>query len=405
MIRMALIGCGGMSRAYLRQMEPLADRMRFTALVDVDPQRAADAASASPVCDGAQTFTDYRQCIGDIDAAILTLPHHLHRPIGVDLMAAGKHVLIEKPIANTERDCLDLIEAADRAGVVAMHGYVLRYSPIIQTFGRLLRDAEHGQCFHLSIWTEQYTDTTGRPWLGRVAELGGGQLFSHGCHYIDLLLHWLGPPETGTHVGTNRATPWMEMEGTSNVAMRFANHATAYHFGTWGARGSKLHYSFHAHCEGGMLELDYRAGAINLHLDPSRGDLGGMSRQQIRDADARESCRTLYTQDGRSRKHTEASVAHFLDCIETGSTPDTDLRSGLQSLRAIWRLYDAESRGIVADLTGLGLNQFTPTPDPILAQAKRFGHTCDPAALLSSTSARFIPTTPTPPSNSDQHAT
>ena len=51
------------------------------------------------------------------------------------------------------------------------------------------------------------------------------------------------------------AAGWMEKEGTSNVTMRFESGALGYHFGTWGARGTRLSYSFHAHCTEGMLEF------------------------------------------------------------------------------------------------------------------------------------------------------
>mgnify|MGYP006279139945 CR=1 FL=1 len=381
MLRVAMIGCGTMSGAYLREMEKLSDRLRFAALVDVDRERARRAADASSVCRDAVIATDHREILDQVDAAVLAVPHHLHRDIALDLIEAGKHVLIEKPLANTERQCLHIIDAADRAGVVAMHGYVMRYDPLVREFGRLLREQTYGECFQLSIWTEQYTDTSRGEWLAQVARVGGGQLFSHGCHYIDLILHWMGEPKSGSHTGTNLGTPWMEMEGTSNVAMDFRSGANAYHFGTWGARGTKLRYSFHAHCTGGMLELDYGGGQIVLWLDPSHGDLGGMSREEMEDPENAPRSRVLY-QRGESRKHTAAEMEHFLDCIETGAEPETDLRSGLQSLRAIWRLYDAEQRGIVADLSGLGLDQFSPEPDPLLAERKRFGYTCDRARLF-----------------------
>ena len=50
-------------------------------------------------------------------------------------------------------------------------------------------------------------------------------------------------------------------------------------------------------------------------------------------------------------------MAHFLDCVETGQTPLTDGTRSLQGLRVIWRLYEAEEAGNIADLTGLGLDQ------------------------------------------------
>jgi len=356
-------------------VEELSDRLRFTGLVDIDLDRAEAAAASSPVTEGAITSTDSDDIIDAVDAVVLAVPHDLHRDIAVKFLDAGKHVLVEKPLANSERECFDIIEAADRSGCVAMHGYVMRFTPIVREYARLIKERAYGQCFQLSIWTEQYTDRSRGDWVGEAARVGGGQLFSHGCHYIDLILHMLGTPESGTHVGTNLGTPWMELEGTSNVAMKFASGATAYHFGTWGARGTKLRYSMHAHCTRGMLELDYRNGEIVLWLDPSHGDLGGMSREELADPDNAPQSKLLYRVEPGA-KHTSAEMTHFLDCIESGGTPETDLRSGVQSLRAIWRMYEAERRGVVADLRGLALDAFSPEPDPFLAETKQFGYTC-----------------------------
>ena len=54
-------------------------------------------------------------------------------------------------------------------------------------------------------------------------------------------------------------------------------------------------------------------------------------------------------------KHIERELAHFVECVETGARPLTDGPRSLQSLRVIWRLYEAERKGIVADLRGLGM--------------------------------------------------
>lgn len=382
MIRVGMVGCGSMSGAYLSQLEALADRMVFTGLVDIDLERARKAAAATPIAAGARTATRLEEILGEVDAIVLALPHDLHRDMAVACLAAGKHVLIEKPLANTERECLDIIAAADRSGCVAMHGYVMRYVPLVREYCRLIRERVYGDCFHLSIWTEQYTDLSRGPWLGQTARIGGGQLFSHGCHYIDILLHCLGEPVSGTHVGTNRGTPWMELEGTSNVSMKFADGTTAYHFGTWGARGTKLRYSMHAHCTEGMVELDFRNGDIALWRDPSRGDLPGMTRAELDDASTQPH-RHLLRHDVIGGKNTIAEMTHFLDCIASGTQPETDLRSGLQSLRTIWRLYEAEQRGVVADLRGLSLQAYNGDPDSFLAETQRFGYTTDLKALTA----------------------
>jgi predicted dehydrogenase len=182
----------------------------------------------------------------------------------------------------------------------------------------------------------------------------------------------------------------MEMEGTSNVSLAFESGATAYHFGTWGARGSKLRYAMHAHCEGGMLELDYHSGDIRLWLEPAHGELpaaaaaptpqeAGVEGAADKGAADEEAvggrCAVIYHVEPGA-KHNSAEMTHFLDCIEQNRQPETTLRAGLQGLRAIWRLYEAERRGVVADLRGLALDNYSAEPDPFLAETKRFGYTC-----------------------------
>jgi len=122
----------------------------------------------------------------------------------------------------------------------------MRCHPVAVRLKELVDARAYGDLFQLAVWTEQHTHYPPGHWALEAAKLGGGQLFSHGCYYINLLLWFLGDPVEGTHVGTNYGTPWMEREGTSNVAIRFASGALGYHFGTWGARGTRLGYSFHA---------------------------------------------------------------------------------------------------------------------------------------------------------------
>ncbi|MBN1342736.1 MAG: Gfo/Idh/MocA family oxidoreductase [Phycisphaerae bacterium] len=331
MLNVAVVGCGGMSGGYRRAFEQLGSRVRVVAAVDVVQDRAKAAAEEL----GAEPATDYRTVLDGVDAVMLILPHHLHHPIAMECLAAGKHVLLEKPLAISEAECLDLIQASEKARRVLMIAYCMRFHPLVVRLKELIDNKTYGDVFQLSIWTEQHTRYPRDHWASKAATLGGGQLFSHGCHYIDLLLWFLGRPVEGTHMGTNYCTPWMEKEGTSNVAMKFESGALGYHFGTWGAKGTRLGYSFHAHCAEGMIEAHASIGKLFAHV----GD-----KEELL-----EECEL--------GKHVGNEIVHFIDCIETGRPPLTDARSSLQGLRAIWRLYDAEQKGVVADLRGLGLDE------------------------------------------------
>ena len=333
MTRLALIGCGIMGTAHEQRFDRLADRMKVVACVDIDEERARQAARAL----GARTATvGFRDVLPDVDAVLIALPHHLHHPVGMECLRAGKHVLMEKPLANTESGCQELIAEAERQGVVLMVAYVQRYHPLTVRMGELIKAKAYGDVFHVSLWTEQFTRVGGADsWHHRADTLGGGQLFSHGCHYIDLLLDWLGEPVSGAHVGTNFGTPWMEREGTSDVSLKFASGAVGYHGATWGARGTRLGYSFHAHATEAMLEVDQGRDVLLLHRHGKEPE--------------------VLLQGEGGGKHTDRETAHFLDCVERNERPLTDGPRSLQSLRVIWRLYEAEEHGVVADLRGLGL--------------------------------------------------
>lgn len=344
-----------MAANHVHSLAPLQKRMHFTAFADIDLAKAQAAAAA---CPGAFAVIDYHELLPHVDAVVIALPHDLHHAVGLTCLRAGKHVLMEKPLALTEPECRELI-AADRSPLpVLMLGYVMRHDPQWSAFGRLLADRTYGTPFHVSIWTEQYTDTSRAAWLGSAKRLGGGQLFSHGCHYVDLLLQWMGDPVSGTHLGTNFGTPWMEREGTSNVALKFSNGATGYHFGTWGARGSKLGYAAHAHCEQGMLELDFAEGTITLHRDVAGGDLPAMQAARLEAAKRGEnlpdpSRTVIYRRPGKAEKAVVAQMEDFLNCIQNGQKPMISAEASLRSLQVIWKLYEAEEHGVVADLRGI----------------------------------------------------
>lgn len=345
-IRIAIVGCGGMARSHAGRFAMILDQVDVRAAVDVVEERARAVADLLPP--GTIVATDYREVIDEVDAVLLVLPHHLHHPATLECLAAGKHVLVEKPMANSEQECIEMIQAAREADRVLMVAYCMRFHPLVVKMKELIDARTYGEVFQLSIWTEQLTRYPPDHWASSAATLGGGQLFSHGCHYIDLLLWMLGKPVWGTHFGTNTGTPWMEREGTSNVTIEFEGGVMGYHMGTWGARGSRLKYSFHAHCTGGMIEAAISEGKLIVHHRSEAHEPGQAPVQAVD---------TLM--EVQNAKPTEVEMAHFIDCIRTGKKPLTDPVSSLEGLQVIWRLYEAEERKQLADLRGLGLGTFT----------------------------------------------
>lgn len=338
-IRLGIIGCGAMMQSHAKGLKYLEDICEVTAACDIVEERAEMVANAT----GAKFFTtDYKQITDHVDAVLVVLPHHLHYECGMFFLGQNKHVLMEKPLCNTEEECIALAEEAEKRDLTLMCAYPVRYWKGIRKLKELLDSGEYGEIFQMSVWTEQYTDVKHMPWAASAEKLGGGQLFSHGCHYIDLLLWFLGNPVSGVHIGSKKGTPWMEMEGHSNVIITFENGAMAYHFGTWGARGSTLGYDFQVHTDKGLFDYQHYNSRLiyKSDLGPEPSDT-----QEI-------------TWDFKDNtKQTQYETRHFLECIRNHAKPLTDARSSIQSLRVIWKLYEAEKHNRIADLRGLGLTE------------------------------------------------
>ena len=340
--KLILIGCGGMAKNHVSRFENLEDRLEVVAVVDIDTAKAQAVSDLLP--NHPPVFADYREALPLGDLVLQCLPHYLHAECTIACLDAGKHVLAEKPLANSKAECLAMMEAAKRNNRVLMTAYCMRFHPILREMRRLIKEKVYGECFQLSIWTEQLTIREDAAWLHDRKLLGGGQLFSHGCHYIDLMLWMMGKPVRGTHIGTNFCTPWMDREGTSNVCLEFENGALGYHFGTWGAKGTRMGYSFQAHCEKGLIDFKLQENKLLLRGNISEHIPG-----------TPEDCKEYVLLDlgERTGKPTVEEMRHFLDCVETGKTPETSPEESIAGLEVIWELYQAEDKHRLADFTNI----------------------------------------------------
>lgn len=337
--RLGIIGCGVMFGSHSDGLLKVNDIAEITATCDIIEERAKNAAEKL----GAGFYTtDYKQMLSYVDAVVIVLPHHLHFECGMFFLSNDKDVLMEKPLCNTEQECFALIEEAEKRKLTLMCAYPVRYWDGIKKLKELLDSGEYGEIIQMSIWTEQYTDISRGEWFVKAALSGGGQLFSHGCHYIDILLWFLGKPVSGVHIGTNKGTPWMEREGNSNVIIKFENGAMGYHFGTWGARGTTHSYNFQVHTDKGFFEYDHNA--LKLYYKSTLGPVNSTTGKVTWEFNA-------------GGKQTQHEIRHFLECIQENKKPLTDARSATQGLRVIWKLYEAEEKNVVADLKGLGIEE------------------------------------------------
>lgn len=151
-LRIALVGCGRISASHLDAIAAEPDVATLVAVVDPDPAHAAQVAAERGA---AHAFVDLDQALAadDVEAVLLCTPNALHAAQSIRALDAGKHVLVEKPMAESGADARAMAAAAERAGRVLAVGHTFRHGAAVRylqdhraEFGRL-RAIEMSQCF------------------------------------------------------------------------------------------------------------------------------------------------------------------------------------------------------------------------------------------------------------------
>ncbi|GBG11032.1 gfo/Idh/MocA family oxidoreductase [Paenibacillus agaridevorans] len=325
-IRTAVVGLNmGLAHAHAFKK---AERSDLRWVVDLDERKAAKTAEEL----GCNYSTDWTKILDDVDAVSLCTPHHLHAPQALQAIAAGKHVLLEKPLANSEEDCLGIIDAADRKGVTLMMAYVVRYLPAVRKLKEAVDSGEYGKPISAQAWVQTYLEPILGSWFASKEKLGGGVLFSHGCHYIDILLYLLGEPARVAQFGTRVGTEWMEGEGTSHGIIQFNSGAIAHLNSSWGMKYTNPPALCQIHLTEGMLQLSRDLWSVEAVTD--------------------KGTTTLFKRQPELELGIDTNVAfeieHFLQCIESGARPETDGIEALRSHRTIWAM--SGSTGVQVNL-------------------------------------------------------
>lgn len=289
-------------------------------IVDLDEEKASKVASEV----GCGYATDFEQILDDVDAVSVCLPHHLHAPISLKLLEAGKHVLVEKPMANTEEECLAMIDAADRKGLTLMVAFPLRYRLAYQALKKAVDSGDYGDVIAANGFVHGMLPPAPGTWFSRKDQLGGGVLFSHGCHDIDVMIWLLGLPKRSHCVSTHVGTDWMEGEGTAQCVFEFERGALGNLSVSWG------------------IPFKDQKSRIQVHTTKAMLAVSG-SNLVIRDKDGQ---RNLYEPHAGSERSPGSGVIdeinHFLECIQEGKEPLTNGHEALKSLRVVWDLYMQE---------------------------------------------------------------
>lgn len=189
-LRLAVIGCGAVVRGIHMPVAARSDQVEVAMLVDKYLPRARELADQYGV---PVVADDYQNVVGQVDAAIVALPHYLHAPVTIDLLRHGIHVLVEKPMALTTSDCDQMIVAASNADATLAVGLDCRFMASSHYVKWALESGLLGDVVDFDLrrgTVYSWPVTSGLMFQKETA--GGGVLIDVGVHALDRLLWWLG---------------------------------------------------------------------------------------------------------------------------------------------------------------------------------------------------------------------
>jgi UDP-N-acetyl-2-amino-2-deoxyglucuronate dehydrogenase len=156
-----IVGLGLISRTHAMAYKQLADVVDLVAVCDIDRPVATRFAAEF----GAKACFDLQDVINDpaVDVVDLILPHTLHHDAAMAVLNAGKHLILEKPVAGTYAESLAICKKADESGVHFMVAENTRYAPAYVTVERLLREGVIGDVVHARTWSSSSRVERGAP--------------------------------------------------------------------------------------------------------------------------------------------------------------------------------------------------------------------------------------------------
>ena len=259
----------------------------------------------------------------------MVLPNAMHAEYTIRAARAGKHVLCEKPMANTPAECRQMIDASRQADRKLMVAYRARYEPFNQALITSVRDHEFGP---LKVVLSEHGFNIGNPdqWRLKRAMAGGGSLMDIGIYSLNAARYVTGedPTEvTAVQYSTPNDPRFAEVEETINFQLRFPSGVLANCVSSYGAPFNRIR----AVGQNGWIELEPATSYSGLRMRAGSRSKIEERMQPVVDHFARQ-------------------MDHLSQCVRNRTEPLTPGEEGLKDLTVMMAIYDAAKTGTTVKL-------------------------------------------------------
>ncbi|MEM6560450.1 MAG: Gfo/Idh/MocA family oxidoreductase [Planctomycetota bacterium] len=339
-IRLIQAGVGGHGGGWLRNTTHPSPAVDLVAIVDPNPEAVAAAREVTGL-PADRCFDDLGKALAEVDAdAVLSAaPPAFHRAQAETVFAAGRHLLVEKPIAESIEDARAMVDAADAAGKTLMVAQNYRWKPPVRTLKRVFADAPLGTFGHGHLDFFIPGDFTGtfRETMPHVL------LVDMAVHHLDLIRHVTGRNITRVYAESfNPSWSWYQGEAALVMLLHLDDGTRFTYHGDWAAKGyvSSWDGEWRLQCADGCLRFGRKT---DEHVLLERSELwqAGETTESIAPADAPNA--------------QMATLDHFVESIRNNTEPMTSGRDNLQTFATVIAARRSAETGTpvnVADVLG-----------------------------------------------------
>lgn len=249
-----LIGAGRIGNLRANALSRLAGA-KLVAITDLDPRRSEQIArsSSARIC----ATVNELLALNEVEAVIVSTPPPDHEATVLAALAAGKHVLCEKPLSNSVAACERMVQAALKVGKVLTTGFNHRYFPAVRFLKKTIDDGTIGRLNHIRAFAgHEGLSQFGAAWEYDKKVIGGGALMDVGLHLIDLTAFLLGDVHEVSGVTSNRILNLPETEDNAFALLRNASGAVATLHASW-TEWKGYHFYIEAYGDKGMAKMFY----------------------------------------------------------------------------------------------------------------------------------------------------
>lgn len=330
-LRIGIVGCGkiahGHAQGYLAAPE-------LGEVVVCSDDWSADAAQAMAAkFPNAQAVNHWQAVIDrpDVDAISLCMPHYLHAPIALAAAAAGKHMLVEKPLGMNLAEARAMVDAAEQAGVVLMAGQNQRFMTDHRAVKELLDQNAIGRVVAVRFDCNQFLRNMypEGSWMFSKDKTGGGMVICTAVHKIDLLRYFFGEVKQVASFQARTGLNYnMDNEDVAAILLEFENGIIAEGF-----------YLFAAH----RIPIPTATSELTI-IYGEKGVIHNVLGWQIYSTEIPQYSGGLTKLEWATppyRDSLEREIRHFLECIRDGVPPLTSGRDNLGTMAVIDAVYRA----------------------------------------------------------------